>query len=83
MGWKEAFKAVTIIPAEIFGIDDKYGTIEQGKIANVFVTDGDPFETKTQVKFLFINGYKVPLESRHTLLYDEFLERDPGLEIKN
>ena len=83
MGWTEAFKAVTIIPAEIFGIDDKYGTIEQGKIANVFVTDGDPFETKTQVKFLFINGYKVPLESRHTLLYDEFLERDPGLEIKN
>jgi len=80
MGWKEAFKAVTIIPAEIFGIDDKYGTVERGKIANVFVADGDPFETKTQIKHLFINGWKVPLESRHTLLYNEFLERDPGLD---
>jgi imidazolonepropionase-like amidohydrolase len=79
MGWREAFKAVTVIPAEIFGISDKYGTIERGKVANVFVADGDPFETKTQVKHLFISGYKVPLESRHTLLYNEFLDRDPGL----
>lgn len=80
MGWKEAFKAVTIVPAEIFGIDDKYGTIERGKVANLFVSDGDPFETKTQIKHLFIRGWKVPLESRHTLLYDEFLNRDPGIE---
>ena len=79
MGWREAFKAVTVVPAEIFGISDKYGTIERGKVANVFVADGDPFETKTQVKHLFINGYKIPLESRHTLLYDEFLDREPGL----
>ncbi len=79
MGWREAFKAVTVVPAEMFGILDKVGTIERGKIANVFVTDGDPFETKTQVKHLFINGYKIPLESRHTLLYNEFLDRDPGL----
>ncbi len=80
MGWREAFKAVTIIPAEIFGIDDKYGTIERGKVANVFVSDGDPFETKTQIKHLFIDGWKVPLESRHTLLYEEFLQRDPGVK---
>jgi len=79
MGWREAFKAVTVNPAEMFGIADKYGTIERGKVANVFITDGDPFETKTMVKHLFINGYKVPLESRHTLLYNEFLDRDPGL----
>ncbi len=79
MGWREAFKAVTVVPAEMFGILDKVGTVERGKIANVFVTDGDPFETKTQVKHLFINGYKIPLESRHTLLYNEFLDRDPGL----
>jgi len=75
MGFKEAFKAVTINAAEIFGIDDKYGSIERNKIANIFVTNGDPFETKTDVKFLFINGYNIPLESRHTYLYDEFLER--------
>ena len=76
MGTEEALKAVTITPAEIFGVADKYGSLEAGKVANLFVTDGDPFETKTQVEHLFIDGYKVAIESRHTLLYDEFLERD-------
>ena len=79
MGWKEAFKSVTIQPARIFGIDDKYGSLERTKVANLFVADGDPFETKTQIKHLFIRGFKVPLESRHTYLYDEFIERDPGV----
>lgn len=77
LGWREAFKAVTSNPAEIFGVDDMYGTIERGKVANLFVADGDPFETKTQIQFLFINGFQIPLESRHTRLYDEFLERNP------
>jgi imidazolonepropionase-like amidohydrolase len=77
MGWKEAFKAITIVPAELFGVSDKYGSIERGKVANLFVTDGDPFETKTSVKYLFINGWNIPLESRHTLLNEEFLYREP------
>lgn len=80
MGVEEALKAVTIVPAEIFGISDNYGSLEKGKVANLFVCDGDPFETKTQLQYLFIRGWNVPLESRHTLLYDEFLERDPGIK---
>ncbi len=80
MGVEEALKAVTIIPAEIFGVEDQLGSLESGKKANLFVTDGDPFETKTQVLHLFIEGYKVPIESRHTLLYDEFLDRNPGIK---
>lgn len=79
MGRKEALRAVTIVPAQILGVDDRIGSLEVGKVANVIVSDGDPFETKTQFHHLFINGWKVPLESRHTLLYDEFLERSPGL----
>lgn len=79
MGKEEALKAVTIVPAEIFGVSDQLGSIEVGKVANLFVTDGDPFETKTQVQHLFISGWKIPMENRHTLLYDEFLERSPGL----
>lgn len=79
MGVEEALRAVTIVPAEIFGVSDMVGSLEKGKLANLFVSDGDPFETKTQIKYLFINGYNVPLESRHTLLYDEFLQRDPGV----
>jgi len=83
LSWEDAFKAITITPAEIFGIADDYGSLEKGKMANLFVSNGDPFETKTQIKHLFIKGWKVPLESRHTLLYEEFLERDPSLIDNN
>ena len=78
MGKEEALKAVTIIPAEIFGVADQVGSIEEGKKANIFVSDGDPFEPATQIKYLFIDGWNVPLESRQTLLYEEFLHRQPG-----
>lgn len=80
LGIEEALKAVTINPAEIFGIDKHYGSIEKGKIANIIITDGDPFETKTQIERLFIRGWDIPIESRQTLLYDEFLERTPGIK---
>jgi imidazolonepropionase-like amidohydrolase len=80
MGQKEALRAVTIVPAEIFGVADKYGSLEKGKVANLFVTDGDPFETKTNVKYVFISGWMIPMVSRHTQLYDEFLERSPGVK---
>ena len=79
MGREDALKAITIIPAEIFGVSDQIGSIEVGKKANLFVSDGDPFEPATQIKHLFIDGWNVPLESRQTLLYDEFLNRDPGV----
>jgi imidazolonepropionase-like amidohydrolase len=79
MGKEEALRAVTIVPAEIFGVADKLGSIEVGKVANLFVCDGDPFETKTNIKHVFIEGWQVSMESRHTQLYDEFLKRDPGV----
>ncbi len=78
MGRDEALKAVTIVPAEILGVADQLGSIEPGKKANLFVSDGDPFEPATAIKHLFINGWNVPLESRQTLLYEEFLQRSPG-----
>jgi imidazolonepropionase-like amidohydrolase len=79
MGREDALKAITIVPAEIFGVSDKLGSIEQGKNATVFVCDGDPFETKTHILHVFIDGWKVPMVSRQTELYDEFLQREPGL----
>lgn len=80
MGKEDALKSITIVPAEIFGLEDRYGSIEKNKVANLLVSNGDPFETKTDIEHLFISGWKVPLENRHTLLYDEFLERTPGLK---
>ena len=72
---EEALKAVTLYPAEIFGVADMVGSIEKGKIANLIVTDGDPLEILTQVKYLFINGRQIPLSSRHTDLYEKFKSR--------
>ncbi|MBK8347615.1 MAG: amidohydrolase family protein [Saprospiraceae bacterium] len=80
MGKDEALKAITIYPAEIFGIADKYGSLDKGKTANLFVATGDPFEMKTKIEKLFIRGWDIPLESRQTLLNDEFLNRTPGIK---
>jgi len=80
MGKEEALKAVTINPAEIFGMADELGSLEVGKIANLFVADGDPFETKTQIPYVFIDGYQIAIDSRHIQLYEEFLERTPGVK---
>jgi len=80
MGREEALKAVTINPAEIFGVADRMGSLEVGKDATLFVSTGDPFETKSDITYVFIEGWNIPLESRQTKLYDEFLERQPGVE---
>jgi len=79
MGREAALEAVTIVPARIFGVDDRLGSIEAGKVATLFVADGDPFETKTQVRHLVIDGFLMPMTSRQTDLYDEYLQRTPGL----
>ena len=70
-----ALKAITIYPAEIFGVADKIGSLEVGKLANVIVTNGDPLEIVTQVKKVFIAGEDIPMDTNQTLLYQKFLQR--------
>jgi hypothetical protein len=53
-----ALRALTLSPAEIFGVADRLGSIENGKIANLVVTDGDLFEEKTKIKMIFVDGRK-------------------------
>jgi hypothetical protein len=53
-----AIRAFTLTPAEIFGVVDRLGSIENGKIANLVITDGDIFEEKTKIKFVFVDGRK-------------------------
>jgi len=72
---EEALKAVTLYPAEILGIADKMGSIEVGKVGNVVVTDGELLDPRTNVRYLFINGRKMPLTSRHTELFESFKDR--------
>lgn len=55
---EDALRAMTLSPAEIYGLDDRIGSIDAGKIANLTVTDGDLFDEKTKVKFIFVDGRK-------------------------
>jgi imidazolonepropionase-like amidohydrolase len=73
--WEEALKAITISPAEILGVGDELGTIEVGKIANVIVTDGDPLNIQTQMKYLFVNGVLTSMENKHQELYERYRAR--------
>ncbi len=72
---EEALKALTIYPAQIFGVDKIIGSIEVGKAANLIVTDGDPLELRTKIKHMFINGKQTELTNRHTRLNDKFKDR--------
>lgn len=70
---EEALRAVTLYPAQIFGLDDRYGSLAPGKVANVVVWEGDPLELLTPVSNVLIRGQEVPLASRETELRDRYL----------
>ncbi len=75
LGKEEALKSVTLYPAQILGIDDRLGSIDVGKMANLVVTDGDMLDARTKIKHIFIAGRMIPLTSRHTDLFDSFKDR--------
>lgn len=70
-----ALRAITLSPAEIFGVADRMGSLDVGKDANVIVTTGDVMDHRTQVVRVFIDGVEQSLETRHTRLYREFKDR--------
>lgn len=73
--YDEALKAVTINAAEIWGAGDKMGSIEKGKWADLMLTTGDPLETPTEIKALYIKGKEVDLSNKQTKLYEKYLAR--------
>ena len=70
--WDAAIRALTIHPAEIFGVDDRIGSLRPGLEATLIVTDGDPLQPLTRLRHLMIAGRPVPLSSRHTELYEKW-----------
>jgi len=73
--YEEALKAVTINPAEIWGVADRIGSVEKGKIADLLITDGDPLEIQTKIVHLIIGGKDVDLKNYQTELYEKYLGR--------
>jgi imidazolonepropionase-like amidohydrolase len=74
-----ALRAITLDAATILGVADRVGSLEPGKIANLFIANGDPMEMKTQFTHIFINGRSVGLKSKHTELYERFSSRPTGV----
>lgn len=77
MTWEQALRAVTLAPAEIFGVADRYGSLEPGKVANVVVWSGDPFEFSTAIEHVFIRGREIALRSRQTELFERYKKLPP------
>ncbi len=73
---EEALKAVTIYPAEIFGVDKLLGSLEPGKTASIVLADGDLLELGTKIQKVFIDGKEVSLENRYTELLKKFEQRE-------
>ena len=71
----KAVRALTIEAAEILGVADKVGSLAPGKLANLVMWSGDPLELRTPVPRVFIAGRDVGPDSKHTLLYQRWLNR--------
>jgi imidazolonepropionase-like amidohydrolase len=71
----EAIKALTINAATIFGADKVLGSIEPGKLANLLVVSGDPLEIRSSIRHVVIAGRDVPLDSKHTQLFQRYMGR--------
>jgi len=70
--WQDAFAAITINPAKLMGQDEKIGSLESGKVADVVIWDGDPLELLTTAEQVFIAGEAISMETRQTKLRDRY-----------
>ena len=77
MSWDDALRAITLAPAQMFGVADKVGSLRPGTEGNVVVWDGDPFEFATRATQVFIRGRLQAGPSRQDLLVQRYLNLPP------
>ena len=83
LDWDAALRAITLTPAEIYGVAATAGSLETGKAADVVIWPGDPLELTNYPEQVFINGEKIPMVSRQTLLRDRYLQTDGPPAYRN
>ncbi|HRH10922.1 MAG TPA: amidohydrolase family protein [Bacteroidia bacterium] len=70
---EEALASVTLNAAKIIGIDNKVGSLEDGKLASFIISEGDLFDIRTNnIQFAWIAGKKVDLNNKQTELYNRY-----------
>ncbi|HKR09847.1 MAG TPA: amidohydrolase family protein [Gemmatimonadaceae bacterium] len=72
MNWDAALRAVTLTPAEIFGVADRVGSLQVGREGNVVVWSGDPFEFTTRAEHVFVRGREYNEKTRQDLLIERY-----------
>lgn len=76
-----ALASITLWPAQILGVDDQIGSIEQGKLATLILTDGDVLEVTSNVKRAWIEGREIDLSNKQTKLRDKYRDKYQQLGI--
>lgn len=71
----EAMKAITLTPAQIFGLDGRIGSLDPGKDATLIITTGDPLEIRCTIEAAYIQGRRVDLRNKQTALFDKYREK--------
>jgi imidazolonepropionase-like amidohydrolase len=77
MKWDDALRAITLAPAELFGVSDRLGSLQAGRDANVVVWSGDPFEFATRPEHVFVRGKEYHDVSRQDLLMQRYKQLPP------
>ncbi len=76
----EALKSITLYPAQMFGIDDRMGSIEEGKDASLIIADGNLLHLSTQIKQVYIKGRKSDMTDQHKIFYEKYREKYERME---
>ena len=73
---EEALALISLNPAKILGIDDNYGSLEKGKSATLFISEGNPLDMRTnQLLKAYIDGREISLETHQTELWKRYMDK--------
>jgi imidazolonepropionase-like amidohydrolase len=72
MTWDDALRAVTLAPAEVFGVSDRVGSLQAGREGNVVIWSGDPFEFTTRAEHVFVRGREYNDKTRQDMLVERY-----------
>ncbi|MBK6488796.1 MAG: amidohydrolase family protein [Gemmatimonadetes bacterium] len=82
MPWDAALRAVTLTPAEMYGVADRVGSLQPGRDATLVIWSGDPFELYTHADQVFVRGQEVQGPSRQDELMRRYKTLPPDFRPK-
>jgi imidazolonepropionase-like amidohydrolase len=77
MSWDDALRAITLAPAEIYGVAGSVGSLKAGTEGNVVIWSGDPFEFASRAEQVFVRGKKIETPSRQDMLAKRYKTLPP------